>query len=254
MIDPGHGGSDSGASLDGAKESAIALLISKRLKEILSERGYQVTLTREKDESVALEDRAAKANLTKPELFVSIHLNSSTDSNAQGKEFYFQNQLQADEESMFLANRENADLHDSSDRIERTGIRRAESENLQTLSPTLSPSLSIAAPETRNDVRRILEDLARNERVKRSSRAAIEMDLAWRESPFAARFDSRNSSRTVRQAPFFLVTHIAVPSVLVEVGFLSHKREGARLQTGDYQNALALSLASGIDRYFRAVK
>ncbi|MBL7688903.1 MAG: N-acetylmuramoyl-L-alanine amidase [Bdellovibrionaceae bacterium] len=247
MIDPGHGGTDTGASLNGAKESEIALLVSKRLKEVLVERGYHVTLTREKDESLALEERAAKANQIKPDLFLSIHLNSSNDSKAQGKEFYFQNQLQADEESMFLANRENADLHDSiNDRTERSGVRRAESEQI--------PALSIEPSGTRNDVRRILEDLARNDRVKRSSLAAIEMDRAWSESPFAARFNARNSSRTIRQAPFFLVTHVAAPSVLVEVGFLSHKREGARLQTDEYQNALALSLAGGIDRYFQSVK
>ena len=73
------------------------------------------------------------------------------------------------------------------------------------------------------------------------------LNAEWKRSAFAG----QSSSRSIRQAPFFLVSNVAAPSVLVEVGFLSHKREGLRLQNADYQAALADSLADGVSMYFK---
>ena len=245
VIDPGHGGHDKGASKSGANESSIALAISKQLTERLQKSGYKVLLTRAKDESVSLEKRAAIANEAGADLLVSIHLNSSTDARAQGKEFYFQNQLAVDEEALFLANRENHEHEDSSalsvnpgqERVQKSGLRSAEAARL--------PQLNIANAGVRTDVRNIIEDLDRSARVRRSSELAKIFHREWNV------VSGQSSARGIRQAPFFLVSNVAMPSVLVEVGFLSHAKEGARLQKAEFQASLADSLANGIDQYFK---
>lgn len=239
VLDPGHGGHDKGASNDEAIESDIALKITKLVGQRLEKAGHKVIYTREKDESVSLEKRALIANRAKADLFVSIHLNSSTDARAQGKEFYFQNQVPADEEALFIANRENHDdLSDpNTDRVAQAGLRSAEASRL--------PEINIENPRVRHDVKSILEDLDRSARVKFSSELAIQLNSAWNKTaPLAG--VNKVSGRAIRQAPFFLVSNVAMPSVLVEVGFLSNKREGARLRQDAYQIALADSLAAGI--------
>jgi N-acetylmuramoyl-L-alanine amidase len=246
VIDPGHGGHDKGASKNGANESLIALEISKMLAEKLQKNGYKVLMTRSKDESISLEKRAAIANRSNADLLISIHLNSSTDARAQGKEFYFQNQLAVDEEALFLANRENHEHEDPSmpsvnpgqDRVQKSGLRAAETARL--------PTLNIANPGVRSDVKNILEDLDRSARVRRSSELAKILHREWMSTSTSAL-----SGRGIRQAPFFLVSTVAMPSVLVEVGFLSHPKERARLQRREFQASLADSLANGIDQYFK---
>lgn len=254
VLDPGHGGHDTGASNGGAIESEIALRITKLVGDRLKKAGLKVIYTREKDEWVSLENRALIANRAKADLFVSIHLNSSTDTRAYGKEFYFQNQVPADEEALFLANRENNRGSDSNghqhgeslstdlttDRVAQAGLRVAEASRL--------PAVNIENPRVRHDVKSILEDLDRSARVKFSSELAIQLNNEWNKAaPLAG--VSKSSGRAIRQAPFFLVSHVAMPSVLVEVGFLSHKREGARLTQETYQIALSESLASGIQKW-----
>ncbi|CAN5655593.1 hypothetical protein BH10BDE1_BH10BDE1_26820 [soil metagenome] len=249
VIDAGHGGTDTGASNGRAIESDIALRIAKLVATQLTKKGHKIVMTRTKDESVSLEKRAAIANESHGELFVSIHLNSSTDVRAQGKEFYFQNQLAVDEEALFLANRENHEHEDASapsvnpgqERIQKSGLRVAEAARL--------PEVNIASDLVRADVRNILEDLDRSARIRDSSELAKVLYQEWQSAE--ASKASRSSARGIRQAPFFLVSNIAMPSVLVEVGFLSNVKEGARLQQPEYQTALADALASGIDRYLK---
>lgn len=252
VLDPGHGGHDTGASNGEAMESEIALKITKLVGDRLEKSGLKVIYTREKDEWVSLEKRALIANRAKADLFVSIHLNSSTDTRAHGKEFYFQNQVPADEEALFLANRENNRAHTApgadassesdlnTDRVAQAGLRTAEASRL--------PEVNIDNPRVRHDVKSILEDLDRSARVKFSSELAIQLSNEWNKAaPLAS--VNKTAGRAIRQAPFFLVSNVAMPSVLVEVGFLSHKREGARLRQEAYQIALADSLAAGIRKW-----
>lgn len=246
VVDPGHGGQDTGASRGGAFESPIALLIAKNLATNLRRLGFTVTLTRDDDRHISLEDRALIANKAAADLFVSIHLNSSPDPRAQGKEFYFQNLLPVDEEAMYLANRENDDsvsdtASPAKDRAIQAGYLAAEAARL--------PKLAIEDSGVHNDVKRILEDLERNERVRRSSELAKAMAAEWAGSPAMG----RTSTKAIRQAPFFLISNVVAPSILVEVGYLTHKREGVRLQQPDYQDALATALAGGIQRYFKTL-
>lgn len=255
VVDPGHGGHDTGASSHGVHESEIALAISKQLKTRLEKKGYEVLLTRTKDEWLSLEKRAAIANASRGDLFLSIHINSSTDARAHGKEFYFQNQLPVDEEALYLANRENHDQEDPSsasvtpgqDRIQKAGLRAAEAARIP-----LANLQSIPNSQARTDVRNILEDLDRAARVRASSELAKHLYFEWEESDASKRsFGASSTVRGIRQAPFFLVSNIAMPSVLVEVGFLSHAKEGQKLQDTSYQNALADALSSGVERYLK---
>lgn len=268
VLDAGHGGHDRGASQDGVFESEIALKITKLVGQHLESAGLKVLYTRTKDEWLSLEKRAAIANRARGDLFVSIHLNSSEDPRAKGKEFYFQNQVPVDEEALFLANRENAgteslveaqeksntdhdhsshiakhegpsenpaDLNGSAiDRIKLSGLRQAEAARI--------PEIQYEDPRVRRDLKNILEDLDRSARVRASSELAVQLFEEWR----SAEPGVRSSSRAIRQAPFFLVSHVAMPSVLVEVGFLSHKREGEKLSQGSYQERLAKAIADGI--------
>lgn len=257
IIDPGHGGHDTGASQQGIHESEIALAISSQLKSRLEKMGYEVLLTRTKDEWISLEKRAALANASRGDLFLSIHINSSTDARAHGKEIYFQNQLPVDEEALFLANRENHDPENPTassetpghERIQKAGLRAAEAARIP-----LAKLQSIDNPQARADVRNILEDLDRSARVRASSELAKHLYFEWEANEASRRApgSSQSTVRGIRQAPFFLVSNIAMPSVLVEVGFLSHAKEGQKLQDTNYQNALAEALSLGVERYLKS--
>lgn len=90
VIDPGHGGSDSGAlSVHGVEEKKIVLQISKKVSNILSLRGYDTVLTRSSDNTVPLTGRTALANTVGADLFVSIHANAAHNSQAEGIETFF---------------------------------------------------------------------------------------------------------------------------------------------------------------------
>lgn len=265
LLDPGHGGQDAGATRGETKESEITLKLAQKLRSELEGRGFKVALTRESNVNLSLESRAQLANNGEHDLLLSLHLNSSTDPRAKGKEFYFQNQLPVDEESMFLASRENSEIsftagsdhvhshsHDHevsvslqnslrsmNERIDASGIRQAEARKL--------PALDRVPESARSDVKRILSDLTRQARVESSSNLAVELHRAWRDSS-AVKHRSRGG-QAIRQAPFYLVSYVAIPSVLVEVGFLSHKIEGHELTTDAYQNSLVQSIAEGLSRY-----
>lgn len=98
VIDPGHGGSDVGAIRDSITEKAITLDVSKRVRDILTKKGYTVEMTREADETVSLQDRVAFSESKKPDIFVSIHVNSSEKPEITGVETHYYHQ-----ESLSLA-------------------------------------------------------------------------------------------------------------------------------------------------------
>lgn len=222
MIDPGHGGSDNGASRGSIKESEIALKVSMKLAELLKrDPRFKVSLTRAADRKVALATRTRLAQGANADLFVSIHLNSSPDSRAKGTEIYFQNQLPADEEAMYLVSQEHEEESDT------------------------KPAASTEKPEplsVKSDLKRILEDLHRNHRIHSSSEIAKVLieTLAERHS---------GGRHQIRQAPFQVVQNIEIPSVLVELGYITNPVEGPRLQRDDYQNELAEALFTGLGRY-----
>ncbi|MBX9765792.1 MAG: N-acetylmuramoyl-L-alanine amidase, partial [Bdellovibrionales bacterium] len=108
VIDPGHGGIDSGASVQAHKESAMALETALALKLFLeSNSAFEVQLTREEDHTTSLDRRVQMANSKNANLFLSLHLNSNDETSAQGTEFYIMGSMDMDEETLFLAHQEN---------------------------------------------------------------------------------------------------------------------------------------------------
>ncbi|MCM2282708.1 MAG: N-acetylmuramoyl-L-alanine amidase [Bdellovibrionaceae bacterium] len=223
VIDPGHGGVDTGATRGSIRESHIALSVAKKLAEHLrADNRFTVTLTRESDIALTLPERAAVAKRVKADLFISIHANASEDPRAQGVEFWFQNQLPANEESLFLVSRENQS-HESSNRGQSHG--------------------GDETPSPQRDVSRIIEDLHRNHRIAASSDFSQTLLSAW----YAE--GRRKNKNAIRQAPFFVVSEVHVPSVLVELGFLSHENEGPRLSDVSHQALMARHLSEGVSQF-----
>ncbi|WP_059105549.1 N-acetylmuramoyl-L-alanine amidase [Shouchella shacheensis] len=89
VLDPGHGGKDSGAIGHSLKEKDVALDISKRVETMLTDKGYEVLLTRSDDVFMSLEERAERANRWEGDLFVSIHANGFSDASAKGIETFY---------------------------------------------------------------------------------------------------------------------------------------------------------------------
>lgn len=225
MVDPGHGGTDTGAARGDLKEKEIALKVSTFLADLLrSDPRFTASLTRTSDKKVTLSRRTKMAEDAKADLFVSVHVNSSTDAKVRGTEIYFQNQLPADEEALYLVSRE----HESD----------GESEDAAT--PGKSEPISV-----RTDLKRILEDLHRNHRIQTSS----ELSKTLFETLSVKGTGRGSGHRTIRQAPFQVVANIGVPSVLVELGFISHPQEGRRLAQEEYQRELAQALFEGLVKF-----
>ncbi|UYO00420.1 MAG: N-acetylmuramoyl-L-alanine amidase [Devosia sp.] len=217
VIDPGHGGIDSGAEASGGiKEKDIVLAFSLRLQELLMESGrFDVALTREDDTYLRLEERVALARGNKADLFISIHADSFQQPEIRGASVYTRDENATDVLDKVLADNEN-----KSDVIAGFSM------------PQLTP-----------EVVDILVDLMRREMRVQSFRAAqaivhqLEPSVALRRFP-------------VRQADFFVLQSPDVPSVLVELGFLSNASDMANLMQSDWRDRTADALARGISTYF----
>ena len=221
LIDPGHGGSDHGARTDHLREADITLKIAKHLMRYMdkdNELSYSVT--RKIDKSLELGDRSDLAHKSGADLFVSIHANASLNPRARGPEIYIQNILPSDQYSFFLANREN-----NGEASER-GTR---------------PS-KLSKEEYSADVVGIVDDLYRNHYIEKSYELAKVFEKRWKE-------DLGYRRVRMRQAPFFVVSAVNMPSVLLEVGYLTNSYEAKKLKTAWYQRKVAKSIYQAIKDY-----
>jgi N-acetylmuramoyl-L-alanine amidase len=217
MIDPGHGGIDSGTFHSGIQEKDLVLKVAGYLKTLLADNPqFSVQMTREKDQHLSLPERVKKAEKAQADLFISLHANSNPDRRVKGTELYFQNSLPPDEESLMLADQEN--------QAERPG---AEGKG---------PAAAMEAPPKKGDIMAIVEDLHRQYRAKSSLKMTQLLSIDW---PHSA----------IRQAPFYVVSKTSMPSVLVEVGFLSHPEESKKLNTPKYQQEIAQKIYKAILQY-----
>ena len=218
VIDPGHGGLESGAKGKfGTLEKDLTLAIGLKLAEIVRQkRASNVVLTRDRDVDVSLEDRSAIANNNKATVFISVHVNGSYRKGAAGPETFFLSKDATDEEARRLAFLEN------------------NSEDLDN---------SIQADDE-DVIKMILWDMAQTAYLKQSSELAediqSELNLLW---------ETRN--RGIKQAPFKVLTGVACPAVLVEVAFLSNPQEERRLLTEEYQRRVAAAIYAGLAKFLR---
>lgn len=214
MLDAGHGGKDSGAVCDHLKESNLALKITKKLGAFLEkDKDFEVYYTRSEDHFVDLDKRVLMSEKLGADLFLSIHINSSPDSRARGKEIYFQNLLPPEEESLYLAKLENDGKPENSDE-----------------------------DETSSDLQLILQDLKKNHKALMSSQLSEALLRNWGVKGI-------RRQRPIRQAPFLVVTKTKIPSVLVEVGYLTNSKEAQNLDNSNYQDRLASGLYMGIKEF-----
>jgi len=222
VLDPGHGGSETGAiGPSGVAEKELTLRLARSLKERLETGlGVRVVLTRDEDASLPLETRTAIANQNKADLFVSLHLNSALGAAARGAETYFLSATPSDERAARSAAAEN---------------RPAEEGGAG------------AGDDPLHELQLMLWDLAQSHFLSQSQRLAtlIQGEL---NSALALR------DRGVKQAPFVVLMGAAMPAVLVELGFLSNPEEEERLQDPAYRSELTAALARAIGRYKREVE
>lgn len=219
VIDPGHGGRDRGATFHDLVEAQLTLKMGELLKKTLSkDRKIQVILTRTEDTFVSLEDRVLKANQVGADAFLSLHFNSSPDAKAQGSEFYFHHPWANDEETMFLAHRENRSHLASSPDTKQTESKSAA------------------------ELLAIVQDLKRHNFIKQSAHLS---------ETFVDVFSlARVSKRTtVRQGPFFVLYNVEAPSVLAELGYLSNVAESKKLKNPMHLETLAEKLGVAISKF-----
>ncbi|MDA8388072.1 MAG: N-acetylmuramoyl-L-alanine amidase [Nitrospiraceae bacterium] len=219
VIDPGHGGKDPGTSgKDGSHEKQYTLEIAKRLAGILSKKpGYRVFLTRDGDRFVSLDERTLLANRLHADIFVSIHVNWSSDANTRGITTYFLNWTN-DEQAERVAAREN-----------QISMKRMKAARTQLGSILASLEL----------------DSKRNESLKLAN--YVENSVTG----LVRRFHPGETDWGVKQAIFYVLIGDKMPAILVEVSFLSNPADERLLQEPSYINGVAEGIASGIENYFR---
>lgn len=220
IIDPGHGGQDPGAlGANGMFEKTIVLAVGLELKKQLEASGYIVRMTRDKDVFIPLRGRVIFARKNKGDLFISLHADSIRDSNVTGASVYTLSDKASDIETEKLADREN-----KSDLI--AGIDLSHQED---------------------DVAGILIDLAARDTMNQSRYLA---------NTVVMNFD-KNGVQTIdgaqRSAGFAVLKAMDIPSILVEMGYLTNRAEVTRLSTPSYRQRVAQALKGSVDLYFQKV-
>ncbi|HEU4383826.1 MAG TPA: N-acetylmuramoyl-L-alanine amidase [Anaeromyxobacteraceae bacterium] len=215
VVDPGHGGEHDGAfSPDGVPEKRIALEIARKVVALLKKQGGRVILTRTGDVSVQLQDRSLIANGEQADLFISIHLNSMPTRakrlGTRGIETFFLSADATDASASAVAARENADL-----------------------------LAGVPGGDGADPVKGILNDLEYTASLDDSSRLAYAIHERLVKAAGA-------EDRGVKQAPFYVLAGARMPSVLLELGFISHPEESRKLRSPAYQEILARAVADGV--------
>jgi len=211
VIDPGHGGDEVGAKgSTGKAEKDITLALARRLKAVVEARlGIRVLLTRDTDRIVPLDERAALANNSKADLFVSLHANASARKDTSGAQIFY---LGAD--------------------LAGDDARRAAA------TPASLPALGGGVRE----VDMILWEMAQ---IRHLSDSAVLAGVL--EEQFRNRV--RLNARPVQQAPFRVLAGANMPAVLVEVGFLTNPDEELQLASDTYQGTIVQALFDGLVRF-----
>jgi N-acetylmuramoyl-L-alanine amidase len=213
VIDPGHGGHDTGTiGPNGLEEKDLVLDVAKRLGKLLDGRlGAEVVYTRQDDTFITLETRTAIANQEQADLFVSIHANSSRDPDARGVETYYLN-FTSNANALEVAARENAvsdkSIHELQDLVKKIALKEKIEESREfatNVQQSLHTGLATKTPGIRD--------------------------------------------RGVKKAPFIVLIGANMPSILAEISFVSNPADERKLGTAEYRQRIAESLYKGISKY-----
>ena len=212
VIDPGHGGHDPGTmNKRGLREKDVVLDVSQRLRKLLENDGFEVVMTRDKDAFIPLEERTAIANSKGADLFLSIHVNAARSTKPRGTETYFLN-LATTPDAEEVAARENA-----------VTTRRV------------------------NELQSILQKILNNEKITESRELASRVQTSLSSDLYASTRDPRN--RGVKTAPVYVLLGAQMPSVLVEIAYLTNRSDAELLADGAFRQKVAESIAVGIRGY-----
>ena len=217
VLDAGHGADDVGAVGPNKRyEKVVNLNVTKYLAALLKQRGYTIYLTRNNDTFIKVMDRTILANEKNADLFISVHTNAVPKEKANEVDGI---------ETFFL----------SPARSERAK-RVAELENKTDIREMSNSSKDV-----------FLESLNRP-RITASHKFAIDVQAGILQSTRSKYKDIKDSG--VREGPFWVLVGAQMPSILVELGYISHPTESKRLYDKDYQQLLANGIANGVDSYF----
>jgi N-acetylmuramoyl-L-alanine amidase len=213
VIDPGHGGHDTGTiGPNGLEEKDLVLEVGRRLGKLLETRlGAEVVYTRRDDTFIPLETRTAIANQARADLFVSIHANSSHDAAARGVETYYLN-FTSSPEALEVAARENA-----------------------------------VSEKSIYELQDLVKKIALKEKIEESREFAGDVQQSLH-SGLATKSPAIRD-RGVKKAPFIVLIGANMPSILAEISFVSNPTDEHRLATSEYRQRIAESLYRGIARY-----
>jgi N-acetylmuramoyl-L-alanine amidase len=217
VIDAGHGGHDPGAQANGIDESELTLDVAQRLEKLLeAQPGFDVVLTRNSDEYIALEERTAIANREGADLFLSIHANASKQPTVTGVETYFLN-FATNPTAEAVAARENA-----------------------------------SSGQTMGTLPDILKAIALNNKLAESRELAtiVQTSLVRRLSIQ----NKAVHDLGVKQAPFVVLIGAQMPSVLAEISFLTNHGDAVLLKQSAYRQKIAQALCDGIVKYQASLK
>ena len=220
VIDPGHGGSDSGAVGNGLKEKNVVLATSKKLGALLTKRGYKVLYTRSTDVFINLRSRTAFAAKRNADMFISIHANAAPNASSalkmSGVETFFLSPARSERSKNAAALENRGDLEDMNTFSKQTFL-----------------------------------NFLNREKIISSNKLAIDIQ-SYMLSSVKKSFSSRDGG--VREAPFWVLVGATMPAVLVEMGYITHPQEGKNLGKSAYQDRIAQGIANGVDAYFQKNK
>ncbi len=213
VIDAGHGGHDTGTiGPNGLLEKDLVLDVAKRLGRLLETRlGAEVVYTRQDDTFIPLETRTAIANRERADLFISIHANSSHDSDARGVETYYLN-FTSNPEALEVAARENA-----------------------------------VSEKSIHELQDLVKKIALKEKIEESREFATNVQESLYGGLSLRNAGVRN--RGIKKAPFIVLIGANMPSILAEISFVSNPTDERKLQTAEHRQRIAESLYRGVSKY-----
>jgi N-acetylmuramoyl-L-alanine amidase len=213
VIDPGHGGHDTGtAGGGGLYEKDLVLDVARRLGALIETRmGAEVVFTRSDDTFIPLEVRTQMANERRADLFLSIHANSSPARTSSGVETYYLN-FTTSNEALAVAARENA-----------------------------------SSQKAVYELKDLLQKIALQDKVDESREFAAKVQQALFAT--SARANRRTRDRGVKKAPFVVLIGASMPSVLAEIGFISNPKDEALFKRPDFRQKIAEGLYKGLAQY-----
>ncbi len=213
VIDAGHGGHDTGTiGPNGLLEKDLVLDVGKRLGRLLESRlGAEVVYTRQDDTFIPLETRTAVANRERADLFISVHANSSRDSDARGVETYYLN-FTSSPEALEVAARENA-----------------------------------VSEKSIHELQDLVKKIALKEKIEESREFASDVQESLYGGLSLRNAGVRN--RGIKKAPFIVLIGANMPSILAEISFVSNPSDERKLQTAEHRQRIAESLYRGVSKY-----